>query len=173
MIELISIVVIFAVVYTIAYTVIRALKALYPYRWLILIGTIGIAYYIHQEPSVKTYRRVQFTKCDNKRGNELVSSLQHKGLVQLKSGVHVDGVCNELVSKIPTVVEAYRKETGKHSNNSHHYKGRAFDLRVRDISYRQATKIANKLEKQLGDDYRIFWGDKGHKDHIHLAYIGN
>jgi len=186
MIELIGIVIIFVVVYITAMILIKVLKALYPYRWLILIGVIGVTYYIHRDPSVKTYRRVQFTKCDNKRGNELVSSLQQKGLVRLKSGVHVDGVCNELANKIPTIVEVYRRETGKynyrvtitsaidgkHSHNSHHYKGRAFDLRVRDISSREATKIANKLKDELGGEYRISWGDKGHKDHIHLAYIG-
>ena len=59
---------------------------------------------------------------------------------------------------------------GKHSSNSHHYKGRAFDLRVRDVSYREASKIARELESELGDDYHIIWGDKGHRDHIHLAY---
>lgn len=186
MIELIGIVIIIALVYIIASIVILVLKVLYPYRWLILIGTICIAYYMHQKPSVNAYRRVQFTKCDNKKGNELVYSLQHKGLVRLKSGVHIDGVCNELANQIPIIVDTYRKEIGdysyrvtitsaidgKHSQNSHHYKGRAFDLRVRDISHREATKIADKLKHRLGTNYHILWGDRGHKDHIHIAYIG-
>ena len=173
--------------YAVAYAVIRVFKALYPFRWLILLGTIGVAYSIHQDPSVKTYRRVNFTDCDNKKGNELVHSMKRKGLVQLKTKVRVRGVCNELANSIPIIVDAYRKSTGdsnykvtitsandgRHSSNSHHYKGRAFDLRVRDISKREATKIARKLESELGDEYRIFWGDKGHKDHIHLAYIGS
>ena len=187
MVDIIIFVVIAVLVYGVASAIISVVKALYPFRWLILLGAIGIAYSIHQQPSVKTYRRVHFTDCDSKKGKELVHTMKRKGLVQLKSKVQVHGVCNELANTIPVITKAYRKSTGdrdykvtitsaidgKHSNNSHHYKGRAFDLRVRDISRREATKIANNLKSELGDEYRIFWGDKGHRDHIHIAYIGS
>lgn len=61
---------------------------------------------------------------------------------------------------------------GKHVHNSQHYKGRAIDLRTRDISYLQASKIAKYLSYKLGDDYRVIWGDRNHRDHMHIAYIG-
>jgi hypothetical protein len=187
MIDLIVFIITAVIVYVIAYYVMKVLKALYPYRWLILIASMGIAYYIHQEPSLKTYRRVQFTTCNSDSGDKIINSHRRDGMVKLKSKVHVNGVCNELAKQIPLISNTYRRFSrnanykltitsaidGEHTYNSHHYKGRAFDLRVRDISSREATRIANHLKKKLGDNYRIFWGDRGHKDHIHLAYIGS
>jgi len=171
------------------YYVIKVLKVLYPFRWLIVFTGVGatIAYAFHRESPVNTYSKVTYTSCDNSNGTYIVKSSKSKGIIKLKSSVSVRGVCNELANKLPDISKAYRKVTGdsnykvtitsandgRHSNNSQHYKGRAFDLRVRDISNSQATRIAKQLKSELGDEYRIYWGDKGHKDHIHLAYMGN
>ena len=53
---------------------------------------------------------------------------------------------------------------GTHSPNSLHYKGRALDLRNRDLSAEQNQRVVNLLRSRLGAD----WDVVVEKDHIHI-----
>jgi len=66
----------------------------------------------------------------------------------------------------------------KHSDNSYHYDGYAFDVRVRNkwhdsISYPDADAsaiIAKQIANRLGPCYDVIYGDKHHLDHVHIEY---
>jgi hypothetical protein len=66
----------------------------------------------------------------------------------------------------------------KHSDNSYHYDGYAFDVRVRNkwhdnISYPDAVNsaiLAELIRNRLGPCYDVIYGDKHHLDHMHIEY---
>lgn len=54
----------------------------------------------------------------------------------------------------------------KHMPKSLHYKGRAFDLRTRDLKGIATHEMALHLKAQLGKDFDVV----AEKDHIHVEY---
>ena len=62
---------------------------------------------------------------------------------------------------------------GKHGINSYHYKGLAWDVRIWGMSETEAEQVANALRRELTEIHHAFqavYGDKAHKDHIHVEY---
>ena len=60
---------------------------------------------------------------------------------------------------------------GEHMEGSLHYKGLAWDLRVRDCSNR--ARFANELRSSLNaidDNWDVLYGDQYHLNHIHVEY---
>ena len=57
---------------------------------------------------------------------------------------------------------------GKHSKNSRHYIGYAFDLRRRHLPYGLAETIEDDLQAELGEEYKVILEDT----HFHIQYNG-
>ena len=56
-----------------------------------------------------------------------------------------------------------------HKNNSLHYKGKAVDIRVKDISDEKRNDIAEVLRLSLGPGYIVLHEDKGNSnEHLHI-----
>lgn len=55
---------------------------------------------------------------------------------------------------------------GKHSRNSKHYTGNAFDIRVWIYTEYQITHLTRLIQKELGKDYDVVFEG----DHIHIEY---
>lgn len=55
---------------------------------------------------------------------------------------------------------------GKHMIGSLHYRGRAIDLRTRDLSPKKARRLTRELQTELGRLFDIVV----EYDHIHLEY---
>jgi hypothetical protein len=97
-------------------------------------------------------------------------------MLSLKRGVKVGGLKPETVLAISISHSIYLKHSyeltvtsimdGKHSKNSLHYNGYAFDLRTNNLKGNDATLITNELSEALGDDYDVVL----EKDHIHVEY---
>lgn len=63
----------------------------------------------------------------------------------------------------PTITEV---TGGRHGTGSYHYKGLAIDLRTRDVSANEVTKIVELLKAQLNDNYDVVL----ESDHIHIEF---
>ena len=107
-------------------------------------------------------------------------------MIILKSDVSINGVQPEIVHAMyPFGARELRKKTthvagciwdkfnkdlvvtscceGKHSNNSLHYVGMAFDFRTNDLSASQLKRIKRMLIESLGSDYDfVLEADHGH-----------
>lgn len=74
----------------------------------------------------------------------------------------------DLVSKRvagrPAIVTSARD--GEHSANSLHYKGKAIDLRTKDLQRGVASLYAAELQRILGSDYDVVL----ESTHIHVEY---
>lgn len=57
---------------------------------------------------------------------------------------------------------------GRHGPNSLHYKGRAMDLRTKDLEPSQVSRLAMELKKTLGNDWDVVIEHK--PPHIHIEY---
>lgn len=55
---------------------------------------------------------------------------------------------------------------GKHSPNSLHYKGRALDIRTRDLTPEQKSLLTAELKKCAGDEYDIVLEET----HLHFEF---
>ena len=100
----------------------------------------------------------------------------------LKDGVHVNGF--HFNPKIVRILDVARKTAPKmergavwvtsandsrHSDNSLHYKNRAFDIRILNIIgdvHREAKLWAERMQVELGPDYDVLY----EKTHIHIEY---
>ena len=100
----------------------------------------------------------------------------------LKDNVRVNGF--HFTSKIVRILDVARRTAPKmergavwvtsandsrHSDNSLHYKNRAFDIRVLNIVgdvHREAKLWAERMQVELGPDYDIIY----EKTHIHIEY---
>ena len=58
---------------------------------------------------------------------------------------------------------------GKHLENSSHYRGKAFDFRIRDLSGSQARTWTDRLRLALGNRYFVLL----EPDHIHVQFNGD
>lgn len=94
----------------------------------------------------------------------------------LKSGVIPTGLKSECLLGIllaAAVFEAAGQKftvtsltDGKHMENSLHYYGLAFDIRIRDLKNFGANKMALLLSEALGECYTVIL----ESDHIHVEY---
>ena len=75
----------------------------------------------------------------------------------------LDSVTQATVGRRAVVTSA---EDGRHSTTSLHYRGRALDLRTRDLTARQAREYAKALREALGAEWEVFL----EHDHIHIEY---
>jgi uncharacterized protein YcbK (DUF882 family) len=57
---------------------------------------------------------------------------------------------------------------GKHLENSSHYRGKAFDFRIHDLSSSQARTWADRLRLTLGTRYFVLL----EPNHIHVQFNG-
>jgi hypothetical protein len=95
-------------------------------------------------------------------------------IVQIKPGVRVKGLSNELLLAVLIAQTIYNETEpsmvitsvtdGKHSANSLHYTGDAVDLRLPMQSTRD--QIVSQLKTALGDSYDVIL----EVDHIHIEY---
>ena len=54
----------------------------------------------------------------------------------------------------------------KHGDHSHHYKGYAIDIRIRDISEGILTKIVEEIQFRLQSQFQVILEG----DHIHIEF---
>ena len=94
--------------------------------------------------------------------------------VSIKSGVKLNGVKPETVVGMMIAQETFEPydfvitsvSDGKHSENSLHYSGNAFDCRTRHLTESQAQLVALQLKKNLGDEFDVVL----EKTHCHIEY---
>ena len=91
-----------------------------------------------------------------------------------KSLMDFSGVLDRLWSDFghgdPTITSA---ADGKHSLNSYHPLGYAWDIRIWGMSATEAETAASALRNQLrgiNPAYDVVYGDEKHKDHIHVEF---
>ena len=75
----------------------------------------------------------------------------------------LDSVTQSVVGR-PAIVTSV--EDGRHTATSLHYRGRALDLRTRDLSHAQKRKYAIALRSALGPGWEVII----ESDHIHVEY---
>jgi hypothetical protein len=73
-----------------------------------------------------------------------------------------DGVCNDRFYEL--VITSVTD--GKHSPNSLHYVGYAFDMRTRDLSQVDKKNLAVDLREALGQEFDVVV----EKTHIHVEF---
>jgi hypothetical protein len=79
------------------------------------------------------------------------------------AGMHIaDGVCNDRFYEL--VITSVTD--GKHSPNSLHYVGYAFDMRTRDLSQVDKKNLAVDLREALGQEFDVVV----EKTHIHVEF---
>lgn len=96
--------------------------------------------------------------------------------MQLKNGVKISGIDTELLMVIFIADGIYTRNKqimtitsildGKHSTNSLHYEGRAFDIRTHDKSEAVNKHLFNELKRELDFICDIVF----EKDHIHVEF---
>jgi len=59
-------------------------------------------------------------------------------------------------------------KNGRHAAGSKHYTGLAFDVRTRDLTYKQKKDYFNFLKRYLTKYYAVYL----ESDHIHIQYNG-
>lgn len=94
----------------------------------------------------------------------------------LKSGVLFVSVHSKIIEVLPIIDRVYQMfgingvitsiRDGVHKTNSLHYKGRAIDLRTRDLTDLQRPEFHFELANAVGSDYDVVL----EKDHVHLEY---
>ncbi len=92
----------------------------------------------------------------------------------IKTGVVIKSLCAEIVRALPVLEIVFANRgvecvitsggEGKHMTGSLHPKGRAIDLRSRELKAPAATVKA--IKRELGKDYDVIL----ESDHIHLEY---
>ena len=95
---------------------------------------------------------------------------------ELKAGVDVGGLRPEMVPVLLAAFAIYQAEgkrlvvtsalDGKHSKGSRHYVGLALDLRSREFSAVQKTRVVNQLKAALGEQYDVV----KEKSHFHVEF---
>jgi hypothetical protein len=103
-------------------------------------------------------------------------------MISLKRGVSISGVRPELVIAmvvVSDVMAIYGDDCfitsvveGKHSYNSLHYSGCAFDIRAKDLDTMEVAElVVEDIAEALTDDFDVIleWGD-GIAPHIHVEY---
>ena len=96
--------------------------------------------------------------------------------MKIKHGVGVIGLKPEALLGIMIAANVYEAngyefvltscEEGKHSKNSRHYLGMAFDCRTRDMPVAAIPKMLEKLKEALGSHYLVLF----EKNHFHISY---
>jgi hypothetical protein len=94
--------------------------------------------------------------------------------VSIKSGVKLNGVKPETVVGMMIAQETFDPYDfvitsvcdGKHSKNSLHYSGNAFDCRIRHLTESQTQLVVLQLKKNLGDEFDVV----REKTHCHIEY---
>jgi hypothetical protein len=83
----------------------------------------------------------------------------------------IDRVTQEHAGKSKGVITSGRE--GQHMSDSNNYSGDAIDIRGSDVSDDKMGEIAERLQKQLGNDYDVipeFFPENPLRDHIHIEY---
>ena len=76
----------------------------------------------------------------------------------------IEGVCDGL--GVDLVITSCRD--GEHSKNSKHKLGFAVDIRTRDLSDHEKTKLAQDIRAALTSEFFVLLED----DHIHIQFNG-
>lgn len=74
-----------------------------------------------------------------------------------------DRIFVRLAGRPATITSA---RDGLHSDSSHHYAGRAIDLRSRDLDEATANRILRELRTDIGPDFDILL----ESNHYHVEY---
>jgi hypothetical protein len=100
-------------------------------------------------------------------------------MLQIKQGVNVQGVSNEILLALMAVESLFDEEgvdlvitsirDGEHSRNSKHKLGYAVDIRTRDIAEDRLSLFTQQIRSALTDEYYVAL----ELDHIHIQYNGN
>jgi len=94
-----------------------------------------------------------------------------------KLGVNTEGLSPHITSRFGVIDHVFLRHAGRegiitsgndgqHMLNSLHYKGRAIDLRTKDLSERTIKAILDDLCKMLGPNYDVLF----ETTHIHLEF---
>lgn len=97
--------------------------------------------------------------------------------MRFKPGVQIAGASSELILGLCVADSVHRERCGAeititsvsdgtHKPNSLHYKGRAADLRTRDLAPSDRALFANVLRDALGAEWDVVVED----DHVHMEW---
>ena len=160
---------------------------------VIVIGGLIVLYYTPSDIQDEIINKLNFSKLKTTTPSHAMSKCQGTDKVlryilntfdiNIKRGVDVSRICDDISYKLPLIQQIFKKHQGLplvitsgndgvHSANSKHYLNRAIDLRIKHLSRSQQRKISQDLEKHLGDDWQVLYGDSLHMDYIHLSYLG-
>ena len=97
-------------------------------------------------------------------------------MITIKAGVKAGGIQPELLLAIMVIHGIYLRNScpctitslmeGVHSTNSLHYKGRAVDIRTRDVSKPLLDAMVKEIKIGLGDEYDVVLEG----DHLHVEW---
>jgi RHS repeat-associated protein len=117
-------------------------------------------------------------------GNNPIRYFDPWGLIYVKDGVDTGRLNSEIRGTFPIIDEVSRQHRGDdatitstydsntHRPDSKHYTNDAIDIRGRDVSDDVLRRMAEDIDKKLGDDYDVipeFFKDPN-RDHIHIEY---
>lgn len=99
-----------------------------------------------------------------------------ENMLKFKTGVNIDDVHQKTYSAMMICCIIYSfynldcvvtsVKDGKHMAGSKHYIGKAFDLRIRQMTVYYRAQIFKKLKIALGKNYTVLL----EKDHFHIQY---
>ncbi len=75
-------------------------------------------------------------------------------------------IANDVFKSVEQPCELSSGLEGKHSRNSLHYAGLAFDVSARDVAGSQYESITYLLSKNLGDEFDVIF----ETDHWHIEF---
>lgn len=96
--------------------------------------------------------------------------------MRLKSGVRVNGIKPETILAMLITERVFQRHgaeltitsllDGKHSPNSLHYRGFAFDARTRDIEQAKRPELRDAVSEALGNEFDVVLEET----HLHVEF---
>lgn len=101
--------------------------------------------------------------------------------LQVKHGVRITGLQREALAALDICLDAYAEmghtmrltsaRGDMHGAYSHHYKGLAFDLGIKEIPAAAKQAIIDQLRPHLGPHYQVILEAEGTaNEHLHIEY---
>ena len=97
--------------------------------------------------------------------------------LSFKKGVKVFGIRPELAAALTVIASCYSDYNntecvvtsitdGQHGSHSHHYKGYACDLRIKNVPEGMHQRLRDHIANSLGDEFQVIL----ESNHIHVEF---
>ena len=114
-------------------------------------------------------------------GENIIQPWIESGKVSLKEGVSIYGLRTEIANAVPEIVESFAQAkclpvwitsgSDSHPLKSQHSNGLALDIRLKQLTPKQRSKIIRSITQKIGPKYFILHEDVGkNNEHLHIHW---